>query len=147
MFPQTQEVTEALRTVARLDPASQTTVQTSARVKASLYNRFLAVLDVGVLASNTVLNMAINQHNAASGGTSKAVSGKAITALTQAGSDSNKMVGIELRSEELDGDNGFDWISVAVTTSVGAAIFGMQLYATSARYAPIGTDEWDEVVH
>lgn len=141
----TQRFTEAWNPIARINPASYAAEQNTARVDMSLYQRAVVHVMVGAIAGGANVTCKIEQHNAASGGTTKDVTGKAITTLTQAGSDSNKIVAIELRSEELDISNDFHWISVEIIPS-GATLLGVQVFAGVASYEPVSTANYDEVV-
>ena len=139
----TSRVTERIRPVARINPASYSSEQNTARVKASLYQRFLVELHVGSIASGRTVDMDIEQHSVATGGTPKAITGKSITQLTDA--DSDKIVCVEVRAEELDLAGGYYWISAEVTPTTGV-ILACKIRAADPTYRPIGTDEWDEVV-
>jgi hypothetical protein len=132
--------------LATLYPASQTVEQNTSRVLAEGYHRFFIEIIVGAMSSNATLDADLEQHDAASGGTTKNVTGKSITQLTDAGSDDNSRVGIELRTEELDVNNGFKWISLEVTPATAAVILTATIYGIEPRYAPVGTSVWDEVV-
>src|SRR6185503_11740057 len=93
--------------LARIDPDAQaaSTVD-SIWVAVKDYAQFLAIIQAGDLGASATLD--------ASGTGAKAITGKAITQLTQAGSGSDKMALINVRPEELDLDNSFTHISVRV---------------------------------
>ena len=146
MVSMTERVTEYLNPITKISPASHTTEQNSTRIDMSLYRRVLIVLQVGALATNATLDLDVEQHTAASGGSTKNVTGKSITQLTEAGGDSNKMVAVELRAEELDLENDYRYISVELTPATAAAICGVIVLATVARYEPVSTSAWDEIV-
>lgn len=140
----TELFSENFNIIARLDPASQTVEQNTARFDMGLYNRIFILLHTGLLATNATLNVDVEQHTAATGGSTKNVTGKSITALTDA--DDNKLIGINLAAEELDVAGGYHFVSVEVIPAVGAAIFGVLVFAGDASYKPVPTTNFDEVI-
>jgi hypothetical protein len=143
--PHTELFTENYNVIARLDPASQTVEQNTARFDMGLYDRIFILLHTGLLATNATLNVDVEQHTAASGGSTKNVTGKSITELTDA--DDNKLIGIELTAEELDIAGGYHYVSVEVIPAVGAAIFGLLVFAGDASYKPVSVTNFDEIVN
>lgn len=109
------------------------------------YHRAVAILDVGAIGAATTVDLSIRQAKDTSGGSAKAITGKAITQLDA--SDDNKIVAIELQTEELDVDAGFDCISARLVVAGGnAALSQVTLLRIQPRFAPVGTDEFDEVI-
>jgi len=141
----TQLFTEQWTPIARINPASYNSEQNTARFAVGAYRRFLVILMVGAITSTGTLDIDIEQSDAASGGTTKNVTGKSITQLTQAGSDSNKIVAIEIASEELDTNGGFAWLNVELTPLTAASICGVLVLAGDARHQPVSVANWDEV--
>lgn len=142
----TENVSEVRVPLATLWPASQTVEQNTARVLCEGYHRYQIEIIVGAMSSNATLDADVEQHNAASGGTTKNITGKSITQLTQAGSDTNSRVAIEIQSENLDVSGGFKWISLEVTPATAAVIFTATIYGVNPRYAPGDVTGWDEIV-
>lgn len=140
-----QRFTEGWTPIARINPASYNTEQNTARFAVGAYRRFVVILMVGAITSTGTLDIDIEQSNAASGGTTKNVDGKSITQLTQASGDSNKIVAIEIRSEELDVNNGFAWLNVELTPLTAASICGVLVLAGEARQKPVSVANWDEI--
>lgn len=128
------------------------------RIKIDAGDRIAYVLTMGDSTSATDIIFAIKQHNAASGGTTKALSianpyyhkaaaltvftkvvpGTASDAidLTTTFADEPGSVVIEILGENVDVDNGYSWVSVDLTDS-GAAKLGAALYIVSdLRYKP-----------
>lgn len=102
---------------------------------------------VEVLTGNMVnpLDVAIWQATDIAGTGAKLVTGKAITQLN--GGDDSQSVGIELRTEELDVDGGFDCIRVqTLNGGAGGNVYSVVLYGIVGRFLPTGTTEWDEVI-
>ena len=144
MASHTRLFTEEWTPIARLNPGSQTVEQNTARFDMGLYDRIVVILSVGTISSNGTLDLDIEQHTAASGGSSKNVTGKSIVQLTAAGTDSNKIVAINLAAEELDIAGGYHFVSIEVTPATAAAIIGLLVLAGSATYEPVPTTNWDE---
>lgn len=126
---------EKNQVLAAVYPASHTTAQETSRVKADGHNKFVAILHVGAIAATGTLDFKLRQHNAASSGTSKDITGKAITQLTA--SDDDKYRIIELDVTELDVAGGFDWITAVATPATAAAICGVTLIGCDPHYAPV----------
>lgn len=123
--------------LAVINPASYTTAQETNRVKADGHEKFVAKMHVGAIAASGTLDFKLRQHNAASSGTSKDITGKVITQLTQAGSDSNKIRIIELDVTELDIANGYLWISALATPATAASILNVELVGCDPRFSPV----------
>lgn len=84
------------------------------------FEAVLAIVTVGEMAATSTVNAKITQATTA-GGTYKDITGKAITALTAAGSDDDKQALINVRAEDLDVANGYRYIKLDVTTAVAAS--------------------------
>lgn len=111
------------------------------------YHRAAIIIHTGVMASNATLDAVVHQATDTSGSSPKHLSpSKAITQLTQAGSDSNKDVIIEVRTEELDVAGGFDCIALGYTVGTAATLLSIEIYGLVPRFAPVDVTAWDEVV-
>ena len=146
MADYTEKFPEVYCPLAKIDPASYNSEQNTSRVNVGNYHRFGVLLSVGAMAGGATLDMDIEQHNAATGGTTKNITGKSITQLTQAGSDNNSLVWVEVQCEELDVDGGFHWVSVELTPASAATICGVILFGAIPRYPPVPVTGWNEIV-
>lgn len=126
---------EKNQTLAVVYPASYTTAQTTARVKCDGHTHYVARMIVGAVAASGTLDFKLQQHNAASSGTTKDITGKAITQLTA--SDADKVRVIELDVPELDTNNGFLWISAVATPATAASILSVEIIGTDPKSAPV----------
>lgn len=142
----TQRFSEYSDLLARIDPASYSGEQNSGRVSLANYRRAAIVLSVGAIGTSATLDLQLEQADAASGGTLKDVTGKLITQLTDSPDDDNKVVIIEVRSEELDTSNGFEYINVEVTGANAATIYGLLVFGLEPRFAPVSVANVEEVV-
>lgn len=129
--------------LAKINPASYSAEQNSGRVSLSQYHRAVAIIHAGVLDSGETLDADLEQADAASGGTLKAIAGKSITQLDN--DDDGAVVAIELRSEELDVDGGFEYINLELTPSA-AMICSAIVYGIAPRFQPVPTTNWTQIV-
>lgn len=119
---------------------------TSAYVSLRDYHRAWAVLNVGDMAATATLNVSLLQATTVAGAGSKAITGKAITQLTQAGGDSDSLICIELQTEELDVDGGFDCIAMQAVVGTAAVELSYALYGCVPRFPPVPITNWTEIV-
>ena len=128
---------EDVALLAVLNPISQSaaTVVTG-WVSVANFQKFLAILDVGVMASTSTIDAKLRQATDSSGTSAKDITGKAITQLTQAGGNGNQQVMINLRSEDLDGTNGFTYFALSVTVGTAASLIAAQVLGLNPRYSP-----------
>jgi len=115
-------------------------------VAVSTYHRVWFVLDVGDMAQGATLDAGIQQATTTGGAGAKAITGKTITQLAQADGDGGDLVCIELQTEELDVDGGFDCVRFYVTVANAAVEYSAILYGCSPRFLPVPTTNWEEIV-
>lgn len=117
--------------VGAIDPdAYGTGTETTGWIDAKDFFTFLALVSVGTLGSSATVDAKLEQAKDSSGTDAKDISGKSITQLTQAGTDSDKQALINLRQEELDVQNGFTHFRLSITVGTAASdaagfVFGM----------------------
>lgn len=102
-------------------------------VDASTFHSFLAIIMAGTLGASATLDAKLEQATDGSGTGVKDVTGKAITQLTQAGTDSDKQALINLFSDELDINNGFTHVRLTMTTGVATSDSGALLLGLDPR--------------
>lgn len=142
----TERFSEANEVLVHIPADSETTAVTSGWLLMENNHRALALISVGDMVATSTLNATLTQAQDALGTGAKAITGKAITQLTQAGGDSNKVVMIELKSEELDVANGFEYILLTITPAVAAVEFAAFVLGTEPRYMPVPTTNVEEIV-
>lgn len=130
---------------AVINPQSATTAKSSSWVRLGIAESLLADIFVGTIATNGTVDAKLEQATS-DGGTPKDVTGKAITQLTQAGTDSDKQVRINCQSEDLDVANGYCWVRLTITPATAAALICGAVYTMDHRYAPADATTVDEVV-
>lgn len=116
---------------------------TSAYVSLQDYHRAWLVINVGDQEAAATFDASIRQAQDAAGTGVKAITGKSITQLTGDGSD---LVCIELQTEELDVDNGFEHVCFRIVIAGGAVIYSAILYGLIGRFKPVPTTNWTEIV-
>jgi hypothetical protein len=110
------------------------------------YPRLLFKLKVGIMGASSTLDAKLQQASTSTGTGVKDISGKAITQLTQAGTDDNSVVGINLRTEELDVQGGFEYVRFSVTIAAADCTYDAELLGFDPRYAPVPVTIWDEII-
>ena len=145
MFPNAKG-SELLSVLATLDPASQAVgAASTAWVPVASYFGLLAMVQTGVLGTSATVDAKVQQAQDSAGTGAKDISGKAITQIVKAMGD-NKQALINVKPEELDTVNGFDFVRVTVTVGVAASITSAQLLGVIPRYAPAEVDNQAAVV-
>jgi hypothetical protein len=137
----TARFTEVNELLARLPPLTYNGGVSTPWIAMNDFHRAIVIFSVGTLTGT--LDGAVFQATNLAGAGAKAVAGKAITQL--AATDDEVICGIELKTEELDVDGGFDCIRIQ-TVSSAVNVFGVIVFGTTPRYAEVGVTEWDEVV-
>jgi len=98
--------------------------------------RIMAVIMVGDMVATALCDAKLQQATDAGGTGVKDVTGKAITQLTQAGTDDNKQAIINCDHEDLDIEGGFDFARLTVTLTTAGADMGAAVFGFPARYGP-----------
>jgi len=144
----TERFTEQYAILDEHDPRTrQVATHVSSWVSLANYHRALLHLKVGDLGALATLDAGIQQASDSTGTGAKAITGKTITQLTQAGGDGpNYDAVIELRTEELDVTNGFEHVRFYVTIAVADCTYAATLFGDTSRFKPVSTSGYDEVV-
>lgn len=100
------------------------------------YKSLMAVVMAGDLGASATLNAKLRQATDSTGTGAKDIAGKAITQLTQAGTDSNKQAVINLRDDELDQENGFTHVSLSMTIAEATSDAGAIVLGFDSPYQP-----------
>lgn len=149
MTPNAQAI-EKVAIVGSIDPdATAASTVTTAWIDASKAEQFMAVVMAGALGTSATLNAKLEQATDSSGTGAKDITGKAITALTDAGSDSDKQAAINLRQSEMDVDNNFTHFRLSMTVAVATsdvAGFVLAVDLTSGLAADNDEASVDELV-
>lgn len=134
-----------------IDPDANTAAAlTSDYLDMRKFGSALAIIMAGTLGSSATLDAKLVQATDSSGTGVKDITGKAITQLTQAGTDDDKQAIINCRADELDVDNGFTHVAIVMTTAVATSDSGAILLGLDPRYAPASDNDLasvDEIVN
>lgn len=134
--------------LACIDPdayAASTVV--SAYVEAAKFNKLRAVIMAGTLGTGATLDAKLVQATNGAGANAKDIAGKAITQLTQAGTDSDKQAVIELDPSELDSAGLFTHVAISMTIGTATSDAGALLQGLFPTYAPpTDASSVDEIV-
>ena len=126
---------EMIGVVGNIDPdAYAAGTVTTGWIAAKDFQSFVAIVQAGDLGASATLDALLQQASDGSGTGAKAITGKAITQLTQAGTDSNKQVLINLTQGDLDFNNGFRFVRLSVTLGTAGADFGAVVLGLNPRY-------------
>ena len=106
------------------------------------YHRAFILIDAGVFGGTGHLDIQVYQALNTSGGSPKVITGKALTQTLVGGA----YYGIEIQTEELDVDGGFDCIAVGYTVTHANCLFGITIFGLEPRYMPTPTTNWQEVI-
>lgn len=129
---------EKVAVVDTIDPdAYATGAQNGGWVNAALFHELMAIGLLGDLGVGNTFDLKLQQATTSGGAGAKDITGKAITQVSQATSPEtkDKQYVINLRTEELDRDNGFDYVRMVMTpgsttspltlTDCGAVLLGL----------------------
>lgn len=143
----TARFTEMHALLDKLDPDSYAAAEYNTGYNSlQQYHRAVVMLMVGDMQAGATVDLDIEQATDTSGTSAKAITGKSITQLTQAGSDSDKVVFVEIRTEELDVDNAFDCINAELTVGTNSVEAALVIFGCEPRYPPVPTTNMEEVV-
>lgn len=112
------------------------------------WEEVLAIVMAGDLGSSATVDAKIIEYTAAGVGAHD-ITGKAITQLTQVGTDDNKQAVINVRREDLNVDGGFRYIRLALTVGTATSDAGAICLGLGARRNPASDNDLavvDEIV-
>jgi len=145
----TQRMSEKILVVGVIDPDAYTNSATTYKTGAidmSLHRRVLFVVMAGTMASTSTIGFSVTGDTASGGSYATTITGKSITQLTEAGTDSDKQALVEVTAEEVFAQ-GKRYIRGELLVGTAASDAGVIALAMHSRYQP-GTDlaSVDEIV-
>lgn len=121
----TSRVSEELAVIGTIDPdAYGTGAQNGDVIDMAKWRRVLFILLAGELGSSATLDFEVFGDVASNGSFATAITGKEITQLTQAGTDSDKQVLVEVTSEEVAAQ-GLRYIRPTATLGTATSDYAM----------------------
>jgi len=143
-------LSEEMAVAAVIDPdATAAGTVTSGWVDMGAFESIMAVVMAGTLGSSATLDAKLEQASDSSGTGAKDITGKSITQLTQAGTDSDKQAIINCRATELDIDNSFNHVRLSITVGTATSDAGGLVLGGHARHCPASDNDSstvDEIV-
>lgn len=130
------KLSEQFSVLGAVSPVSQAagTVVTG-WVSVAAHERFMALIQTGVLGASATVDAKLQQATDASGTGAKDITGKAITQIVKASGD-NKQALINLRAEELDINSGFGYVQLSITVGTAASQVGAVVLAGMPKQGP-----------
>lgn len=131
-----KKLTEALAIDCLIAPQDVGTadVTSAAYVHVRDYKRFVIAAKAGAVTAGKILTVTPKQATSAAGAGAKAL-GSASTAAG-AGGNAPADVEIEFRAEELDHENGFEYVGVTLGIDENAKLGAAYLIRGEPRYSP-----------
>jgi hypothetical protein len=130
-----QKPTDGLAVLTTIDPVSTGATVTGSWVPAAYFHAFLALIDVGVFGASATVDFKVRQAQDSSGTGAKDITGKAITQLVAAGGN-NRQAMINVRSDDLDTNNGFGFINISATVGTAASLISAALLGVFPHVQP-----------
>jgi hypothetical protein len=126
-----QKLSEGITICDVFAPISQGagTVTTPNWIAVGTFDRFMALIEAGVMQASSTIDAKIRQATSSGGAGAKDVTGKAITQVTQAGSGSGTVSVINFSGGDLDSANGFNYVQVSITVGAAATLLAAKLLA------------------
>jgi len=137
-MPYTHNVSQNLAVVGKIVPASTQTTTLTDAIDLSKYRRVLFIIQAGALGASATVDFSV-KGCATSGGSYVALdaTNAAITQLTKAGTDDNKIVLMEVRAEKVAALNlGYIYIKGELITGTAASLCSVVALGAVANYQP-----------
>lgn len=132
-----------------IDPdAYGTGATTGDIIDMDVYRRVMFVVMVGDLGTVATADFAVYGSAASNMGTPGLITGKSITQMTEAGTDSNKQAIVEVTAEEVAAQ-GYRYIRGTLTIGAATSDAGVLTLASGLRYGPASENDLasvDEIV-
>lgn len=149
------EVHDILATLAPITANGAVGAHVTGYVSMADYHRAFAWLHLGTPAGASTIDLAIQQAQDTLGTGTKALTTvplfgvpAAAKAITQAvAGDAGNYVGIEIRSEELDVNNGFYTIQATVTVGTATYTYSLVIFGIISRYEAVGVTDFQEIIN
>lgn len=143
-------VTETWAVVATIDPdAYGTGAQTGDVIDMLYWEEVMFVVLAGTLGTVATLDFAVYGDTASNGSFATLITGKSITQLTEAGTDSDKQAIVRVTAEEVAAQS-LRYLRSTATLAAATSDYGVIALGRAANYAPVsGYDlsSVDEVVN
>ena len=135
---------EAVAVLGTIDPDVYTVATyVSDYCSMEKFESIMVTIMAGTLGANATIDAVIKQATTNGGaGAKNLTTSKAITQMTQAGTDqSDTQAVINVRAEDLDMANGFDHIAISVAVGTATSDMGALVVGLNPRYAPASDND------
>lgn len=130
-----EAITERMAILSVIDPQSVgTDGATGDVIDMDDHRRVVFILAIGAMQSTGTVDLAIKGDTASGGAYATTIPGKSITQLTEAGTDDNKQVMIEVTAEEVAAQS-LRYLKPVVTVGVDASLMCLIALGDFARYS------------
>lgn len=137
---------EQVAVVGIIDPDAYTaTAYTTDYIDMSKWEEIMVIVMAGDLGSSATIDAKLTEYTTTGGAGSHDITGKAITQLTQAGTDDNKQAIINLRREEMNVDGGLRYVRVTMTVGTATSDCGVIVLGVVPRRAPASDNDLSSV--
>lgn len=110
------------------------------------HQRAVFIVQVGDIGAGGTVDFMLQEATDVNGTGAQAVAGKYITQLTQAGGDGDDLVIVEIRTEEMDVNDGYDYLRGVLTVGTNTAVVGIIPLRIASNYPPVPVTGWTEIV-
>jgi len=132
-------INEDLAVIATIDPdVYVASTENTDEIDMSIFDEMMFTVMTGTLGASATIDFKV-QESATSGGSFSDISGRAITQLTQAGSDSDKQAVLRVRKGHLS--EGKQFIRGVLTIAVATSDVGVIGHGRKSNYAPATDDD------
>lgn len=137
MIGKFERASDVAPVVGVIDPDAYTAnTYTTGWISLALFFQVMAIIMAGDLGASATLDAKLEQATDDGGTGAKDVTGKAITQLTQAGTDSNKQAIILCKGEDLDRANNYTHVRLSMTVATATSDAGAIVLGLGARVGP-----------
>jgi hypothetical protein len=132
-----ERLSEALAIVDCIDPDAYTTGAVNGDIiDMSKHRRVMFIVMAGTLGSSATIDFKVQGSAASNMGSAGDLTGKAITQLTEAGTDSDKQAVVEVTAEEVAAQ-GYRYIRGTLTVGTATSDAGVVAVAGFSRYSTL----------
>jgi hypothetical protein len=130
------KASEQVAILGAVGPSSQAAgALATAWVSAANFNKFLGLIQTGVMGAAATVDAKFQQAKDAAGTGAKDVAGAAIVQILKAAGD-NVQAELNLDPQQLDVEGGFSFIALSVTVGTAASLTAATLFGFTPRFAP-----------
>lgn len=130
------KATEQAAVIGTINPSSQAVgAAVTGWIAATNYQKFLALIQTGVLGAAATVDAKVQQALDAAGTGAKDIAGKAVAQIVKASGD-NVQAEVNLDAQDLDVEGGFGFVQLSVTVGAAASQTAAVLFGFNPRFAP-----------